>query len=54
MYSLGVIPVTFLNERKKDARELKPQSSANAVRVYFAYSSFKISALNSSTRYSLM
>lgn len=33
MYSFGVTPVLFLNERKKEARELKPQSSASAVKV---------------------
>ena len=33
IYSFGVTPVLFLNERKKEARELKPHSSANAVNV---------------------
>ena len=33
MYSFGVTPVLFLNERKKEARELNPQSSASAVKV---------------------
>ena len=33
IYSFGVTPVLFLNDRKKEARELKPQSSANAVNV---------------------
>lgn len=33
IYSFGVTPVLFLNDRKKEARELNPQSSANAVNV---------------------
>ena len=35
IYSFGVIPVTFLNDLKNDARELNPQCSDNASRVYF-------------------
>ena len=39
MYSFGVMPATFLKERKKEARELKPHTSANASKVYLAYCS---------------
>ena len=34
IYSFGVTPVLFLNDRKKEARELKPQRSRGLGDVY--------------------
>ena len=34
IYSAGDIPLNFLNERKKEVRELKPHCSDNETRVY--------------------
>ena len=52
MYSLGVMPVAFLNERKNEALELNPHRSANASSVYLEQSSDVTIVLNSSTLYS--
>lgn len=54
IYSFGVIPVTFLNDLKKDALELKPQYSERASSVNLENFSFFIIDLNSSTLYSFI
>lgn len=51
IYSAGDIPFSFLNDLKKEVRELKPHCSDKEANVYFEADLSCILLINSSTLY---
>ena len=54
IYSAGDLPFNFLNERKKDVRELNPHCSERNAKVYLEADLSCTRIINSSTRYWLI